>query len=194
MIRLEEALRRTATALGDQQWTLVGGLAVSVRCEPRFTRDIDIVVALADDEAAERLVSSMLGTGFRVLALMEQEAKGRLATVRLAIPGEAASGVVADLLFASSGIETEIAAGASPLEVFPGLVLPVARVGDLLAMKLLSRGDRRPQDAADLVALLASAEEAEVARAHESVRLIEQRGYARGRNLVSDLAALLASR
>ncbi len=58
MIRLEEALRQTSAALGDQPWALVGGLAVSVHCEPRFTRDIDIAIALPDDGAAERLVSS----------------------------------------------------------------------------------------------------------------------------------------
>ncbi len=125
---------------------------------------------------------------------MEQEAKGRLATVRLGIPGEGPGGGVADLLFASSGIEPEIVAGASRLEVFPGLTLPVSRVGDLLAMKLLSRTDRRPQDAADLLALLASADAAEIERARQSVRLIEERGYGRGRNLLGDLAALLASR
>jgi hypothetical protein len=32
---------------------LVGGLAVSVRTEPRFTRDVDLVVAISDDHAAE---------------------------------------------------------------------------------------------------------------------------------------------
>ena len=34
-------------------WALVGGLAVSARTEPRFTRDIDIVVAVEDDTRAE---------------------------------------------------------------------------------------------------------------------------------------------
>ena len=38
---------------------LVGGLAVSARCEPRFTRDIDIAVALADDAQAEKLVRAL---------------------------------------------------------------------------------------------------------------------------------------
>lgn len=28
---------------------LVGGLAVSVRCDPRFTRDVDLAIALQND-------------------------------------------------------------------------------------------------------------------------------------------------
>jgi hypothetical protein len=36
----------------------VGGLAVSSRCEPRFTRDLDLAVASPDDAAAEALGGS----------------------------------------------------------------------------------------------------------------------------------------
>lgn len=40
---LESLLRQTAGLFEDrrQPWALVGGLAVSVRTEPRFTRDLD---------------------------------------------------------------------------------------------------------------------------------------------------------
>jgi hypothetical protein len=34
-------------------FALVGGLAVSVHVEPRFTRDIDLAVAVAGDAKAE---------------------------------------------------------------------------------------------------------------------------------------------
>ena len=34
---------------------MVGGLAISVRAEVRFTRDVDIVVLVADDSEAESL-------------------------------------------------------------------------------------------------------------------------------------------
>lgn len=64
--------------------------------------------------------------------------RGRLATMRLRVPGEEAGGVVADLLFASSGIEPEVAAEAEPLEVMGGVVLPVARTGHLLALEVLA--------------------------------------------------------
>jgi hypothetical protein len=45
---------------------------------------------------------------------------------------------VVDLLFSSSGIESQICRDADPLEVAPGLRVPVAHGGHLVAMKLLS--------------------------------------------------------
>jgi len=56
---IDALLLRQISALLDKQhqaWALVGGLAVSVRTEPRFTRDLDLAVAVADDRAAEDLV------------------------------------------------------------------------------------------------------------------------------------------
>jgi hypothetical protein len=81
-----------------------------------------------------------------------------------------------------------------PLVVFPTLVVPIARTGDLIALKLLSREDRRPQDAIDLQSLLGVGDSSELARARESVRLIAARRCTRGRDLETDLDALLASR
>jgi predicted nucleotidyltransferase len=108
---------------------LVGGFAVSVRTEPRFTRDIDLVVAVPDDATAE--------------------------------------------------------------ELLPGVIVPVATVGHLIALKLLARDDRvRPQDAGDLRSLLAVADQADMNFARDAVAMIETRGFARGRELSSDLEAL----
>jgi len=114
------------------------------------------------------------------------------ATARLAAPDESDHGIVVDLLFASSGIEPEIAARADRLEVFSGVAAPVAQIGDLIALKLLARDDQtRPQDAVDLRALLAAAGDRDVVLARESVELIARRGCARGRDLAAALAAAL---
>jgi predicted nucleotidyltransferase len=173
---------------------LVGGIAVSVRTEPRFTRDVDLVVAVADDRAAEALVRHIGSAGFVPAVLLEQEAVGRLATVRFAKAGcREQMEMVADLLFASSGIEHEIVEAAEKLQILPGVSGPVARTGHLVALKLLARDDRtRPQDAADLRALLAVASSAELALARRACELIMQRGYARGRDLVVSLDTALA--
>jgi predicted nucleotidyltransferase len=169
------------------QCALVGGFAVSVRTEPRFTRDIDLVVAVPDDASAEELIRRMVLDGHSVLASVEQAAVGRLATSRLKLKG----GQVLDLLFASSGIEPEIVAAADPLEVLPGVTVPVATVGHLIALKLLARDDAvRPQDAGDLRSLMAVADDSDIAQASEAVETIEQRGFARGRDLVNDLSVL----
>jgi len=183
---LADAIRRVTVDLQelDRHFALIGGLAVSVRAEPRFTRDIDFAVAVTGDRDAEKLVSELQPSGYRVLAIVEQIGQGRLATVRLEPPPGPARGVVVDFLFASSGIEPEIVAAADPLEVFPGITLPVARTGHLLALKTLARDDqRRPQDSMDIRALIEVASREDLTLAREAVALIEQRGFARGRKL-----------
>lgn len=191
--RLESALRAAAADLDRlrQRWAVVGALAVSARAEPRFTRDIDLVVAVADDREAEALVRDLLPHGYRVASLVEQEATRRLATARL-IPGaEDEKGVVLDLLFASSGIEPEIVAAAETLEVAPGLRVPVATIGYLIALKVLARDDRtRPQDRLDLVALLAAAAPSDVEQARAALAQITERGFQRGKDLERDLEDL----
>jgi hypothetical protein len=85
---------------------------------------------MASDVEAETLLLELIRAGDRVLAQIEQEATGRLATVRMAPPGNAGKGgVVVDLIFASSGIEPELAAAADRVEVFPCLALPAGRAG-----------------------------------------------------------------
>lgn len=188
--RLLDVLRLTAEVLNTlgPPWALVGGLAVSVRGEPRFTRDIDIAVAVADDAAAEHLVAELQSRGFAVRLVLEQQALGRLATVRLLAPGEGESGIVVDLLFASCGVEPEICDAAEQLEVLPGLVLPVAQVGHLVAMKLLAVTEDRPQDEMDLRTLLRHLSTAEHDRALAALDQIESRGANRGKALRDEFA------
>lgn len=173
----------------------MGALAVSARAEPRFTRDIDLAVAVAQDADAERLVRELQGRRYRVQAVVEQEATSRLATARL-IPGEEdEAGIVLDLLFASSGIEPEIVIGANSLEISPDLRVPVATTGHLIALKVLARDDQtRPQDRVDLVALLAVATPADVGEARAALALIAERGFHRGKNLLAELDSFLGSR
>jgi hypothetical protein len=49
-------------------YALVGGFAVSIRAEPRFTRDIDLVVAVTDDvdlELARHSVGLIEARGYQ---------------------------------------------------------------------------------------------------------------------------------
>jgi hypothetical protein len=165
-------------------------LAVSARTEPRLTRDADLAVLVAGDRDAEALVRDLQGRGWRVVAAIEQDAAERLATVRLALAGEDVRGAVVDLLFASSGIEPEIVAAADPIEAVPGFEVPVARLGHLMALKVLARDDRtRPHDRVDLAALLARADAAALGEARESLTLVMRRGFHRGRDLLAALDA-----
>ncbi len=171
---------------------VVGGLAVSVRGEPRNTRDVDFAVSVADDSRAEEIVRWLASRSYGIVAVLEHETRGRLATVRLR-RGKAPA-VLVDLLFASSGIEREVVAEAEPIEIAPGVTLPVARAGHLIAMKVLSRDDvNRPQDRLDLASLLATSADEEIERARRACATIHARGYSRGRDLDAELNEALAT-
>ncbi len=48
---VELALRRAVADLDalKVRWALIGGLAISIRSVPRFTKDLDFAIAVAND-------------------------------------------------------------------------------------------------------------------------------------------------
>jgi predicted nucleotidyltransferase len=191
VIELRHVLSVISRQLDAQHagWALVGGLAVSVRTTPRFTQDIDLAVAVSSDRDAERLTADLGHYGFQLESVVEQEATGRLAVATLS--GSSEDDAPVDLLFAMSGIELEVVAGAELLEVLPGLSLPVASPGHLIALKVLARDDAtRPQDLVDLQMLLTAANVDDLATATASLGLIRDRGYDRGKDLLAELELL----
>jgi len=162
-------------------FALVGGIAASARGEARFTRDIDVAVAVTGDEEAGDLIFWLRGRGYVVIATVEHQVAKRLATARLRDP----NGVVCDLLFASSGIERETIETAEVTEVFPECAVPTARVEALLAMKVLAATSERPRDAGDIRAMVLANPTFDEARVEAYLALVEQRGYARGQKLLT---------
>jgi hypothetical protein len=95
-------------------------------------------------------------------------------------------------LFASSGIEPEVVAAAELLEIEPGVIVPVATRAHLIALKVLaSDPNRRPQDAVDLVALLARASGDDLRLARTALALVTERGLARDKDLDGEFDAPL---
>lgn len=171
------------------QWAVIGGLAVAFRTEPRFTKDVDLAVAVADDEEAEGIVNRLQVRGYALTSLVEQDYVNRLATARLVRPKVGASSAFIDLLFANSGIEEEVVRRADRLEVLPDVFMPVASIGHLIALKALAG---RHQDLTDLGYLIAAAAEADLSEARKSALKIHERGFSRGQNLPEDLAAIIS--
>lgn len=193
--QLFEMIRHISHVLDEIEtpWALIGGLAVSIYVEPRFTRDIDIVLAVADDEHTEQFVVAWRQRGFMIDTLIEQDAVGRLATVRTYRVGDP-EGIIIDLLFAASGIEPEITQQAQTIEIIADLLIPVARPGHLFALKTLSSDPTtRPLDAVDLQNLKSIMTEDEQRAAREAGHLIQSRGYHRGRDVPSMIEELLAT-
>lgn len=162
---------------------------MAFRAEPRFTKDVDVAVAVADDQEAENIVNRLQVRGYALASLVEQDYVNRLATARLVRPKAGTSSAFIDLLFANAGIEEEIVRGAERLEVLPGILLPVASTGHLIALKALAG---RHQDMTDLGYLIAAATDADLAQARASAAQIQERGFSRGQNLPEDLAAIIS--
>jgi len=193
---LEEALlqiRADLTAL-RLPWALIGGLAVSLRGEPRTTRDVDVTVAVAGDREAEQVVIALRNRGYRELpegGVLMHRKLDRLVGVRLLPPIAAEPRAIVDVLFASSGIEPEIVAHAESVAGPAGMPLPLVSTGHLIALKVLAG---RLQDLADCDNLLQVAKPADLAETREALQLITQRGFHLGRDLQADLAKVIAAK
>lgn len=194
MSAFDRTLRVVSTDLKklELRWALVGAVAVAARGVPRFTNDFDFAVLVADDREAEATMSRMIGLGYELFALLEDDLTGEIATGRLWCRPLSGTQFIVDLLFQTSGLEREIVAAASPILVMPHLRVPVATRGHLIAMKVLSVGPDRLRDADDLEGLVSQADEADLEQAREGLRLIEERGRSRGKDLLADLNAIVA--
>jgi hypothetical protein len=190
-VKLSQALSDLIAALRAQNVStaVVGGLAASARGEARFTRDVDVAIAVEDDAGAEAVIFSLSQAGYAVLATVEQEATGRLATARL----RNVEGIVCDLIFATCGIEPEVVESAEPIELFPDLVVPTATAEALLAMKTLSASSRRARDLEDIQAIVRRNPGFDEALVKRLLSSIESRGYARGENLLEKWQGLVAN-
>ena len=188
--KLERALVGIVRALEarGKRFALVGGLAVSVRSEVRFTRDVELAVAVVDDAEAEALIRDLMSDGYRAVATVEHEVQRRLSSVRLVGP----EGLKIDLLFASSGLEQEIIGRATAVTMSDAGLIPVARSEELLAMKVLSMTATRLQDRLDAQRLVQMSPELDVKDVRENLERITARGFHREQRPQEKLDALLA--
>jgi predicted nucleotidyltransferase len=127
-------------------YALIGGLAVSVRGQPRMTADVDLVIA-ADIERALALVASLPQSRFRPLFQDVEEVVTRAFLLPLR---HRSTNVKVDVAVGLSGFEQQAVARAEPIEL-AGSQVKVATAEDLLIMKLLAG---RPQDEQDIRGLL----------------------------------------
>lgn len=197
MTRLQKALIRLDTdlrALG-LKWALIGGFAVMLRVESRSTRDLDIVLAVTGDLQTDEAVRGLRMRGYQdhPTKPMLLRKDGSLFGVRLVSPplddGEEAMAIV-DVLTGCSGVEREIVAAAEIREALPKVFIPVARLGHLVALKVLAG---RPQDQEDVRILLGGIDFKELQSARQTLMLIEERGFNEKKDLLAELGKLMDS-
>lgn len=169
-------------------WALVGAMAVAAWAEARMTLDLDVAVCVADHHERRRAVDELRARAYRWEASFANDAM-----VSFAVPE--AGGLRLDLLFSLAGIETEVAQHAVRLTLAPGLELPVARLGDLIALKLLSAGQPgREHDLRDLRALVGVATAVDLDHSRAAIGLLIARGAASRETLEAKLEQLLADK
>ena len=100
---------------------------------------------------------------------------------------EEEEGLIADLLFASSGVEPEIVAAAERMMLMQGVAVPVVRSGHLFALKVLAG---RAKDLQDCQFLWRCMRPEDFEEARETLELIAERGFHRG-ELNAEFARIL---
>ena len=188
-----DALDRMIQCLSDCEvrFALIGGLAVSARSEPRFTRDVDLIVDTPTDADAEKLIRALLGKGYGLHGQLEQKSVNRLATCRL-LQRDQSDGVIVDLFFANFGIEQEVLDTASEEQLTDEISLPIVQAEDLIALKLLAVSNRnRPRDSEDILNLLEHVSTAKLKRTRKLLRLMAERRPVSAQNLEQLLDELI---
>lgn len=130
------------------RFAVIGGLAVSLRGQPRMTVDVDLVV-LADIDQAIQLVRELEATPFEPLFSGVEEVIARAYILPLR---HRTTGIRVDVSIGMSGFERQAVGRAVPVAI-GDLSVPVVAIEDLLVMKALAG---RPQDEQDIRGLIAA--------------------------------------
>lgn len=161
------------------RFALIGGLAVSLRGQPRMTVDVDLVILAAVDEALE-LVRQIASTPFEPLfsGVEEVVAKAYILPLRHRV-----TGIRVDAAIGMSGFERQAVERAAAVTI-GDVRVPVVVVEDLLVMKALAG---RPQDEQDIRGLIAAQRDA--IDWHRCLTLARQLGEAVDLDVVGRLEA-----
>jgi predicted nucleotidyltransferase len=166
-----------------------------VYVEPRTTKDIDVAISVSGEEQVNSLKDFLLARGYTSPQLLMHVRPTIRMGWRVFIPSFHETCVPLDILVLACGIEREIVAHASTIEILPGLSLPVASLAHLIAMKVLSQNSSdRLQDRVDLFALLKSATTSDRIIIESALAKMSKLEIANGRDLVAELRNLEATR
>ncbi len=127
---------------------VIGGCARNAYAEPRATKDVDLVVEVAE-AGHPALIRNLERRGFRGATSVGGE--GGVPDLTLFRDGR---GRRIDLLFAHTDFEREALRRAVTREPFRGVAAPVITVEDLIVYKVLAD---RPQDRVDVRDVVAAA-------------------------------------
>ncbi len=147
---------------GKAPGVVIGGLAASLLGRPRLTLDVDVLVLLAEERWPEFLAAGEpYGFSPRRSDSLSFARQNLVLLVR-----HQASAIDIDVVFGSLPFEKEAVAQAVWVEL-SGVRLPLPRPEDLIIMKAVAH---RPQDLADIEAVLAAQPKLNLRRIRHWVR------------------------
>jgi predicted nucleotidyltransferase len=155
MSNLEKELKKLSAELTRLQtqgklkgFSLIGALAVSARARPRATRDIDFLVS-ANREFFFKILPDLLKHEDYRLEVFKGSFDDPVNGL-IRIYDDQTGAEIADIIPVFWNWQDEIVTGAEKIELL-GITLPVARIEDLIVLKLKAGG---PQDIIDTEELL----------------------------------------
>ncbi len=169
---------------GKVPGVVIGGLAASLLGRPRLTRDVDALVLMDEGLWADFLTAGA-GYGF---GPRRDDALAFAQKTRVLLARHQESGIDVDIVFGSLPFEREAVARATWVEL-GGVRAPLPLPEDLIIMKAVAH---RPQDLADIEAILAAHPKLNLRRARRWVR--EFAAVLSMPEILNDLEALLSQR
>lgn len=168
---------------GEVPAVVIGGLAASLLGRPRLTRDVDVLALLDEGHWPEFLIA---GAEYGFMPRRDDVLDFARET-QVLLMRHRESGIDADIIFGSLPFEQEAVARATWMDL-GGVWAPLPRPEDLIIMKAVAR---RPQDLADLEAIVAAHPKLNLSRVRrwvsEFATALEMPA------ILHDLEALLAS-
>jgi hypothetical protein len=150
---VNEALSRTLLDIAGLlvkekiPFALIGGIAVGLRGEPRFTADVDLVIG-ADIDQALSFLGGLEDSRFEPLF---PDAPDVVRSAFLLPLRHKETGIKVDLALGLTGLERQLLDRAEGLRL-GGLSIPVATAEDLILLKVIAE---RPRDIEDVRRIVA---------------------------------------
>jgi predicted nucleotidyltransferase len=144
--KLIAALARTLEKTGIP-YMIIGGQAVLIHGEPRFTRDIDVTLGVGPDSLQD-LISAIKPLGWVALP---QEPETFVAQTMVLPCEDTGTGIRIDFIFGLTAYEQESIQRAKPVQIEGAAVL-FAGAEDLIIHKMIAGRPRDLEDVAGIVA------------------------------------------
>ena len=129
-------------------YAIIGGVAVSIRSTPRYTKDVDAVVWVGEEGWIEFL-SHITKRGLRVRA--DDPIRFARQNRLLLLTDE--DGVHIDLSFGALPFEEQMIRNAEPIEVAEGCIASIATAEALVVMKAIAWRPKDKQDIREIVTI-----------------------------------------